>query len=418
MKILLLNTNDISGGAAIAAYRLLKGLQQNSVQAQMLVQSKKSDDCSVMEPQKKRQKIFSKIRPILDSIPVRFYKQRKKSIFSPAVLLDNVCKRIQEINPDIVHLHWIAGGFVRLENLEKINKPIVWTLHDMWAFTGGCHYDENCGKYFKNCGDCPILNSNKKNDLSYRIWKRKEKSWKNLDLTIVTPSTWLGECVRKSSLFYKSRIEVIPNGIDLNRFKPIEKNIARDILNLPKDKKYILFGALSALSAKRKGFLLLKESLRKYFSEEKKDIELVIFGSSRPKEEENLGFKTHYLGQLNDEISLVLLYSAADVMIVPSMQDNLPNTVVESLACGTPVIAFEIGGLPDMVSHKENGYLAKSFDTADLANGIEWVLEDRERWEKLSKNAREKAVKEFDIAKVAERYSDLYKDVLENKKNI
>ena len=412
MKILLLNTNDISGGAAIAAYRLLKGLQQNSVQAQMLVQSKKSDDFSIIGPTTKWQKAFTRLRPILDSFPVKLYKNRKKNLFSPAVLTDNIYKKINKINPDIIHLHWIAGGFVKIESLVRIDKPIVWTLHDMWAFTGGCHYDEECGEYINNCGHCPLLNSNKQNDLSYRIWKRKKISWGNLNLTIVTSSSWLGECAKRSSLFNEKRVEVIPCGLDLNRFKPIEKNIARDILNLPKDKKYILFGAISALSDKRKGFLLLKEALKKLTLKENKDYELIIFGSSKPREEENLGFKTHYLGYLNDEISLTLVYSAADVMIAPSIQDNLPNTVMESLACGTPVVAFGIGGIPDMIEHQKNGYLAKPFETEDLAYGIKWVLEDTNRWKKLSENAREKVEKEFNVVKVAKRYTDLYKDVL------
>jgi len=412
MKILLLNTNDISGGAAIAAYRLLKGLQQNSVQAQMLVQSKKSDDFSIIGPTTKWQKAFTRLRPILDSFPVKLYKNRKKNLFSPAVLTDNIYKKINKINPDIIHLHWIAGGFVKIESLVRIDKPIVWTLHDMWAFTGGCHYDEECGEYINNCGHCPLLNSNKQNDLSYRIWKRKKISWGNLDLTIVTSSSWLGECAKRSSLFNEKRVEVIPCGLDLNRFKPIEKNIARDILCLPKDKKLILFGSLSALNNKRKGFSLLKEALKKYFSKENKDYELIIFGSSKPREEENLGFKTHYLGRLNDEISLALVYSAADVMIAPSMQDNLPNTVMESLACGAPVVAFNIGGIPDMIKHQKNGYLVKPFETEDLAYGIKWVLEDDSRRKKLSENAREKIEKEFNVVKVAKRYTDLYKDVL------
>ena len=412
MKILLLNTNDISGGAAIAAYRLLKGLQQNGVQAQMLVQSKKSDDYSVTGPQTKRQKAFSKIRPIIDSVPVRFYKQRKKIIFSPAIIQDNIFKKIQDIDPDIVHLHWIVGGFIRIETLAKINKPIIWTLHDMWAFSGGCHYDEECGKYINSCGHCPLLNLNKQKDLSYKIWKRKKKAWKNLDLTVVTPSSWLGECAKKSSLFCKTRIEVIPNGIDLNRFKPIDKNIARDILCLPKDKKLILFGALSALSDERKGFPLLREALKYFSSKENKDIELVIFGSSKPRNEEGLGFKINYLGRLNDEISLALVYSSADVMIAPSIQDNLPNTIMESISCGTPVVAFNIGGIHDMIEHQKNGYLAKPFDTTDLAYGIKWVVEDNSKWKKLSENAREKVINEFDIVKVAKRYEDLYKNIL------
>ena len=412
MKILLLNTNDISGGAAIAAYRLLKGLQQNGIEAQMLVQSKKSDDYSVIGPQTKWQKAFSKIGPIIDSVPVRFYKQRKKNIFSPAVLPDNIYKKIREINPDIIHLHWIARGFVKVETLVKINKPIIWTLHDSWAFTGGCHIPYECKKYAENCGYCPILGSSRKNDLSYKIWKRKEKTYKKLDLTIVTPSSWLGECAKKSSLFCKTRIEVIPNGIDLNHFKLIDKNIARDILCLPKDKKLMLFGAINAINDQNKGFYLLKEALKKYSFKENKDIELIIFGSSRPRDEEDLGFKTHHLGRLNNEISLSVAYSAADVFIIPSIQENLPYTVMESLSCGVPVVAFNIGGIHDMVDHKKNGYLVKPFDTEDLAYGIKWVLEDNIRWKQLSQNARKKVVQEFDIVKVAKKYEDLYKDVL------
>lgn len=418
MKILLLSTSDLFGGAFIAAYRLLKGLQQNDVQAQMLVQYKNSDDYSVVIGiQTKCDVFFSMARPFLAflwGIPVRLYKHRKKTFFSPAIIPDNISKKVKNINPDIVHLHWIAGGFVKIETLAKINKPIVWTLHDMWAFSGGCHSDEECGKYMKNCGYCPTLNSNKKKDLSYKILQRKKKSWENLDLTIVTPSSWLGECAKKSSLFNKTRVEVIPNGIDLNRFRPIDKNIARDVLHLPKDKKLIFFGALTALDDKKKGFSLLKKALKELFSKGNKNIEIVIFGSFKPKSEENLGFKTHYLGHFYDEISLALLYSAADVMIVPSIQEAFGQTASESLACGTPVVAFGNTGLLDIVDHQKNGYLAKPFDTTDLACGIKWVLEDDKRREQLCRNAREKVINEFDIVKVARRYEDLYEDILRN----
>ena len=243
---------------------------------------------------------------------------------------------------------------------------------------------------------------------------RKRTSWKNLDLTIVTPSSWLGECAKESSLFSQTRVEVIPNGIDLNRFKPIDKNIARDILCLPKDKRLILFGTMSAINDQNKGFYLLKKAFKRFFSKEYKDIELVIFGSSKPKDEDDLGFKTHYLGHLNDEISLAVVYSAADVMIVPSIQEAFGQTASESLACGTPVVAFGNTGLSDIVEHQKNGYLAKPFDTGDLACGIKWVLEDDKRWKKLSENAREKVVNEFDIIRVAKRYTDLYKEILKN----
>ncbi len=406
---------DINGGAARAAYRLHQGLNKIGVNSQMLVQKKISNDHTVIGPETKFQKVMGRVRPIMDKVPVKFYKNKTETFFSPAwVPFGGVVKKINAINPDIVHLHWIAEGMIRIEELACIRKPIIWTLHDSWAFTGGCHIPFDCKKYTKSCNYCPTLGSNKKNDLSYKIWKRKEKSWKNLDLTIVTPSSWLGECAKKSSLFYKTRVKVIPNGITLNRFKPIDKNIARDILCLPKDKKIILFGALRALSDKQKGFHLLKEALKIFSSKENKNIELVIFGSSKPKYEEDLGFKTHYLDRLNNEISLSVAYSAADVFIVPSIQENLPNTVMESLSCGVPVVAFNIGGIHDMIEHQKNGYLVKPFDTEDFANGIKWVLEDNIRWEKLSQNAREKVVQEFDIVTVAKKYEDLYKDVFKS----
>ena len=406
---------DIIGGAARAAYRLHQGLNKIGVNSQMLVQKKISNDHTVIGPETKFQKVMARVRPIMDKVPVKFYKNKNEALFSPAwVPFSGVVKKINVTDPDIVHLHWIAFGMIRIEELARIRKPIIWTLHDSWAFTGGCHIPFDCKKYTKNCGCCPTLNSNKKKDLSYKILQRKRKSWKNLDLTIVTPSSWLGKCAKKSSLFYKTRVEVIPNGIDLSRFKPIDKNIAREVLCLPKDKKLILFGAMSAINDRNKGFHLLKQSLKKFQLIGNKNIEFVVFGFSKPKNEENLGFKIHYLGRLNDEISLALVYSTADVFIIPSIQENLPNTIMESLACGIPVVAFNIGGIHDMIEHQKNGYLAKPFDTTDLAYGIKWVLEDDTRLKELSENAREKVINEFDIIKVAKRYEDLYKNILRN----
>lgn len=412
MKILFLNTFDITGGAAKAVCRLLKGLQQkNEIQAQMLVQSKKSDDYTVLGPEIFLEKVYSKIVPILDYIPLRFYKKRKNIIFSSSIIPTNVLKKIKHISPDIVHINWITAGFMKIESISRIKEPIIWTLHDSWAFTGGCHIPFECKKYSKNCGCCPILNSNNKNDLSYKNWKRKKKSWENLDLTIVSPSSWLGECAKKSSLFNNKKICVIPNGLDLSIFKPIDKYIARDILNLPKDNKLVLFGAMNAIVDKNKGFHLLKEALR-IINPIHNNLELLIFGSSKPKEEVNLNIKTRFLGQINDELSLSLIYSSADVMVVPSIQETFSQTAVESLACGTPVVAFNSTGPKDIIEHKINGYLAIPFDTSDLANGIQWVLEDNNRLKQLGRNAREKATKCFDINIIARKYIDLYEKVL------
>jgi len=413
MKSLLINTHDISGGAAIAAYRVHRGLQGIGMDSKMLVQSKLSDDKTVIGPDSKIKKGFAKLRPTLDSAVKKFFSGSSKTIFSSAWLpFSGIPSRIKSIAPDIIHLHWICGGMLRIEELKRVNKPIVWTLHDMWAFTGGCHYSDGCDRFQQDCGNCPQLNRSGKNDLSQSILRRKKKTWVGLNITIVTPSKWLAECAKKSSLFKDRRIEVIHNGLDLNLFKPIDKTTARKIWDLPINKKLILFGAMSATSDHRKGFDLFYEGLKQLSAQWSDKAELVVFGSSEPANPPDFGLPVHYLGQLHDDVSIALLYAAADVMVVPSRQDNLPNTVVESLACGTPAVAFDIGGMPDMIEHKINSYLAKPFDTSDLAAGIDWILTDDKRHKELCINAREKAATCFDIEKVAGHYAELYGEVL------
>ena len=262
MKILQVNTSDISGGAAIATYRIHKGLQRIGMDSKMLVQSKLSDDKTVIDPGNKLKRGLVLLRPTLDSAAKKIFAGGSKTIFSPAWLpFSDIPSRIKSISPDIIHLHWICGGMLRIEELKQINKPIVWTLHDMWAFTGGCHYSDGCDRFQQDCGNCLQLNKSGKKDLSRSILRRKKRTWSGLDITIVTPSKWLAECAKESSLFKNRRIEVIHNGLDLNLFKPIDKATAREIWDLPTDKKLILFGAMSATSDHRKGFDLLYEGL-------------------------------------------------------------------------------------------------------------------------------------------------------------
>ncbi|MCK4796822.1 MAG: glycosyltransferase family 4 protein, partial [Spirochaetes bacterium] len=301
-----------------------------------------------------------------------------------------------------------TNGFVKIESLKRINKPIIWTLHDMWAFTGGCHYDEECGKYKNNCGECPILKSNIKRDLSTKIFNRKYKTYKKIkNLTIIPTSNWLADCVKSSGLLKKANVKVIPTGVDTSTYKPIEKKIAKKILNLPADKKIIMFGALKSTTIKRKGYDYLISALKKVMS---KDAEIVVFGASEPAIEIDLKFKMHYFSSLYDDISLSILYSAADVMVVPSIQENLGNTIMESLSCGTPVVAFDIGGNSDMIEHKQNGYLARAFDSTNLAEGIDYVIADENRQKSLSNEARKKIKERFDINIISKRYLKLYKE--------
>ena len=336
------------------------------------------------------------------------FKNKSKMLFSPSWLpFSNIVDKINKINPDIVHLHWICGGMMKIQDIAKIKVPIVWSLHDMWAFTDGYHYDDN----FDICKNGCIVEH--KNFLSTSIFKRKKKSYsQKKDMTIVGLSRWLNECSKSSTLLKNKKHVNLPNPIDIGVFKPFDKEKSRELWDLPKKKKLILYGAMSATSDPRKGFKELSEAVVKMRKTD--SIELVVFGSSKPQSAPDFGFKTYYLGCLSDDISLVTLYSAVDVMVVPSLQEAFGQTASESMACGTPVVAFCTTGLLDIIDHKLNGYLAKPFDTTDLKNGIEWVL-NASNYDELCVNAREKVVREFDSKVVAKKYIELYEEILSEK---
>ena len=416
MKVLHLSTHDTSGGAARATYRLHKGLQEIGLDSQMLVQEKSSSDKSVIAPKIRLFQGIAKTKLTFETLPLKFYKQRSQSAFFSQWLPDRVVSQITPINPDIINLHWISGAFIKIESIAKLKQPLMWTLHDMWVFTGGCHVAKDCQGYTQSCGNCPQLNSSINWDLSRWVHKRKAKAWQQLinsnNLTLIAPSNWIAECAKSSSLFKNSRVEVIPHGLNIQKYRPIKQKIAREILNLPQDKKLILFGAIEATSDKNKGFHLLQPALKKLSQSGcKENIEVVIFGASQPENPPDLGFKTHYLGHLYDDTSLATVYSAADVMLVPSLQESFGQTASESLACGTPVVAFNATGLKDIVSHQQSGYLAKPYEVDDFTRGIFWVLENEERNSKLSYYARERAERKFTLELQARHYSNLYEEL-------
>ncbi|WP_300608580.1 glycosyltransferase family 4 protein [Methanohalophilus sp.] len=336
-------------------------------------------------------------------MPLKLYSNLKDTFWSSQWLPHNIHGKIDHIAPDVVHLHWICGGFVPVQEIAKIKQPTVWTLHDMWAFTGGCHYSGNCDKYKYECGSCPVLGSVKDGDLSNWVWKRKKEYWADLDFTVVTPSRWLADCAHSSSLFEDKKIEVIPNGLDLEKYKPVSKDEARMALNLPLDKNLVLFGAMNSTGDKRKGFQYLRSAIN--MLSENLDFEAIVFGNAGVGDQ--LEIPVNYMGRLPDNM-LNSIYSSADVFVAPSLQDNLPNTVMESLACGTPSVAFNIGGMSDMIVHKQNGYLAKPFNVEDLAQGIKWVVEQAQRKKHLSASSRKYVETNYEIKAIAKKYSDLY----------
>ena len=419
MKVVHLNSSNIVGGSGRATYRIHRALKKAGVNSRLFVLNKFSDDLDVKAVTDTwAQKFLKKVRPRYERTILNLYGSREKKPFSIASKGINVAEERVIRDTDIINLHWINKSFLSLKSLKQIgrlNKPIVWTLHDMWAFTGGCHYSNDCRRYEEICGKCSVLNSEKLKDLSWKLLSQKTKAFKGLSLTIVTPSNWLAYCAKKSSLFSKNKIEVIPYSIDTKIFKPIDRAKARKILNLPVGKFLVLFVVSPGASIERKGINSLIESLlvAEYnFPQLSKNLEVLILGISHSEKIHNIPFKTHFLGSMHDDFAINLCYNAADIYVLTSIADNLPNTVIESLSCGTPVVGFNVGGVSDMILHKKNGYLARYRSSEDIARGIKWILEDKKRLKKLSENAREKVLKNYTYGIIGTKYLNLYESLL------
>ncbi len=414
MKVLMLNTFDEIGGAARAASRLLRGVRSLDIDARLLVQYKTGEAAGVDCNAGRFRTLARRLKMALGALPVRTYPNAPENNFTPAMLPDHLEPEITTANPDLIHLHWLGAGFLRLETLGRLNKPLVWTLHDSWAFTGGCHVPSECTRYQQSCGACPVLGTAKEKDLSRRVWNRKAQAWRNLELTLVAPSRWLADCARSSSLFREARVEVIPNGLDTEVFRPRDKESARKLLGLPQDSKIILFGAIRAASDPNKGLHLLLPALQT-LGKEASNLMAMAFSSFEKAAIPDPGMPLISLGRIRDDQKLSLIYSAADVFVAPSIQEAFCQTAAEAMACGTPVVAFGATGLLDVVEHQKNGYLAKPYHSEDLAHGIAWVLADEARHQSLSAQARRKVEADFSLDKVAQSYIRLYNSVLKGK---
>jgi len=412
MKVFQVNFSDGSGGAARAAYRIHRALREMSVDSELQVVKALLGDWAVNSPNDLLFNFGKIFRPQLASLIRKTLKSKDSSPLSTSILPSRWPSILNKSDADIINLHWLCGEMMSIADIGKINKPTIWTMHDMWAFCGAEHISSNNrwqqGYSSKNR---PKYESGL--DLNRWVWSRKRKAWKN-PFQIVTPSNWLADCVSKSFLMSDWPVSVIPNAINTDIWKPLKRSLARELLGIKHDVQLISFGAFGHATVHHKGFDLLLsalEHLRGQFT----DLEIIIYGQSRPKIEPDFGFPVHYTGHLYDDISLRVLYSAVDALIIPSRIDNLPNTGVEALSCGTPVVAFDTCGLPDIVTHQKTGWLAKAFDTEDLARGIEWVLSDSERYRNLSYSAREYAVKTFSYPVVASQYNSIYQQVLANQ---
>ena len=417
MKIVIISKSDTTGGAAIAAKRLKDALQANGHNVNMLVQEKESNDPTIYTTgDSSLKKKWNFVLFVIERLYFLFFEKSKaiRFAFSPAIAGEDISSHTLVKQADIIHIHWFNQGYLSLNGLKKLiklNKPIVWTLHDMWAFTGGCHYSGDCENYKFACGNCKFLKHPGSRDLSTKIYKKKVKTLKGSNIQFVTCSNWLSDKAKQSSMLQGFNIQSIPNPIDTITFSPKEKTVVRHNLGLPLDKKLILFGSAN-IADERKGLKYLIEALKKLDQDEhfsKNDLEIVMFGKSNEELLSQISYKISNLGIVKGENSIADVYCAADVFVLPSIEDNLPNTIMESLACGTPVVAFNIGGIPEMIDHKINGYLAEFKSVDDLVNGIQYVLDADS--EKLKKASLQKVEECYANKMVSMKYYSCYQSV-------
>lgn len=424
MKILHLVTQDY-GGAGRAAYRIFTGIRSLGHDVKMLVLNKNSNDPDVhvlhensingsytTSPEQqyisqRYQDLWREWFQLMNSFPER---PSGLEIFTDTRSFTNFINSPEVMEADILNFHWMAG-FINFEEIANLlpDKPIVWTLHDMNPFTGGCHYAGDCTKYKNECGACPQLGSKKQDDISSSVWKIKNETYKNLNINVLTPSKWLGDCARESSLFGRFPVHVIANGFPLDKYFPKNRESLRTNLNIPLNQKVILFGADNILN-ERKGLKYFLHALSQLVAK-RKDIGLAFFGHFHEDFKIPFEVPVYQFGSVSDEMKLSAIYSLADVFVIPSLEDNLPNTVVESMASGTPVVGFNIGGIPDMVENGITGMTAIPRDIDDLAKSIEKVI-DAPNYQKMRENCWAKAQKEYSLKGQAQKYVDLYKSIL------
>jgi glycosyltransferase involved in cell wall biosynthesis len=418
VTVLHLSTFDIVGGASRAAYRLHAGLRQLEVPSRMLVRQKASDDPDVLltttSPEATWHRAWRKTVPYLDDVPRRLLRTSNVTPISPAWMPGPTAADVRRLAPAVVNLHWICGGFVAPESLPRLRAPIVWTLHDQWAFCGGEHYTGDDRRFQEGyrSGNRPPDESGV--DVNRWVWRRKLRAYKRTErLVAVAPSRWLAALAAASLLLRDRRVIHIPYGIDHRRFRPIDRLLARRLLGLPDNRRIVLFGAFGGVNNPRKDFKLLATALRAGATDGRfKETELVIFGSGAEGVAIDAGIPARSLGVLHDDISLALVYSAADVYVTTATADNLPLSVMEAMACGTPVVGIAVGGMEDLVRDNETGRLVPGRDPASLADALAWMLADDGRLARLGATARALIEREFTSERQAAQYLALYRELV------
>ena len=421
MKVLHFIAGDFTGGAAKGALLLHQSLLKLGATSIVISNSENytNDNSIIYLTKNKYLKYKFKVYRYLARLPLSFYTNKYKKLqFSTGVDGIDITKLYDYNDADIIHFHWI-NGLVNLSSIKKINKPIIWTIRDMWPITGGCHVSllENslCDRYMVGCGSCPLLNSHKYSDLSRFIFVKKFKLFNLKKLNIVGISNWITNLAASSTIFQSAKFHHIPNNIDTDIFRPEDRFFSRNKLNLRigEDCKVISIGAHDLLM-RHKGFFEFKEALK--FLDTSKLV-FLFFGLIDNSELDKLKINYLSFGYISDNNIVRSIYCASDLFLAPSLIESFGKTLAESLSCQTPVVCFDSSGTSDIVRHKYTGYKAISYDPEDLANGIKWILGlNKIEQLNIAQNARNWVIEKYDSKIIAEKYLLLYKKQLANEK--
>lgn len=414
MKILHINTFEQTGGAAKSAYRLHRALLDAGVDSRMLVKQRDSGDerTSVVASED----YLDAQLDLIQKFYIDQYKRADAAPFTPPLVATSLATHPWVENADVIHLHWVSR-LLSPEDLQKLRikgKRVVWTLHDLWPLTGGCHYSRQCLAFQTECIDCPVLENDPFHFVNWSFKIKNSTFARGVD-AVICPSRWMDEMVRISATFAKVPRFIIPYCLDLDIFRPESKESARAQLSLPRDKMLILFCAYAS-HAPRKGLQGLLGALNKIARANQNRGIHVLFAGINSERIQLQEFPSTGFGFVNDPDRLCTIYSAADFSVHPTLDDNLPNAIIESLSCGTPAIAFRTGGVPDLIKDGVTGFLVEVGDVSSLGERILMLLAERPLLERLSRNSRKFAEDNFRPVKVAQAYLEVYTRVLEGER--
>ena len=420
MRILIVNTSEQDGGAAVAANRLVAALNNNGVQATMLVRDRSTENPSVTSL---KGKCVARWRFLWDRLRIFLALGLKKDHLwdiDIACAGTDITSLPEFKDADVIHLSWINHGMLSLMDIDKIvgsGKPVVWTMHDLWPATAICHYARGCRNFISGCRNCRLLpGGGGRHDLSYKVWNRKKRLYLKSDIHFVTCSNWLGIQAKQSALLQGMNVTSIPNPIDTRIFNSRDRQEAKTALGLPADKKVVLFVA-QKVTDERKGAQFLVDALNQLSASNKalaEECVVALLGGRADELTARIDIPSYPLGYVYGDKNIARIYNAADVFVIPSMEDNLPNTVMEAMACGVPCVGFNVGGIPEMIDHTQNGYVANAGSTVDLCHGICWTLFEAD-YAALQDSCLAKVARCYSQESVAQRYTEVYNRALAQK---